>query len=471
MHLAVVDGALFAAMLGIGETCFLAEAVRIGAGPWAVSVMTSLPLLCGGVGSILMLRLLRAVPRRRFWVVACALGQVAVLAVLAAAVALGVDRLPLVLALLCGYHTCGQAAGTAWSSWYGDVVPREQRGRYFAGRNRVVHLATFASILGGGAVLGLLPAPVGFAVLFALASAMRLASAGVLSRSAEPPLLGLPVGQPALQFLAKGRGRNARRLLLLAGLFHVGVYFAAPFFAPYILQECRLDYAAYMTTLGAVVATKALCLPCWGRIVDHFGSHRALQLALFLSAWIPLPFVWADSHLGLLLCYGYSGLAWAGYEVAAFAVLLDSSTRRNRPQLFAAQGLVNGTAQLGGGLAGAALVASGGFAAAFLTSFAARLLVALSMPWFVRALPLRRLDRGRGMALRPIGFRAHGGMVHRPVFDDSGPPQTTHLPAAPTPVTAVAEPAAPPLPAASQLLPLARESSPAIHHDATDGRS
>jgi MFS family permease len=447
MRLAVVDGALFALMLGVGETCFLAEAVRIGAGPLAISLITSLPLLCGGLGSVLVLRLLRAVPQRRTWVVACALLQVGALLALAAAVAGGADTTATVLGLLCVYHTCGQTAGTAWSSWYGDVVPRELRGRYFAGRNRIVHLATFASVLGAGAVLHACEPANGFALLFALAAAVRLLSAWLLSVSQEPPFRGMQQGARPLQFLAsrRGRGRNAWRLLLGGGLFHVGVYVGAPFFAPYMLQECHLGYSGYMITLGTVVATKALSLPLWGRVVDRFGSHRAFALALFLSAWIPLPFVFATSLPALALAYGWSGLAWGGYEVAAFAVLLDSSTRRTRPQIFAAQGLVNGSAQLGGSLAGAALASHGTLPLVFAVSFACRIAVALGLPWFVRALPARRADRGRSLALRTVGFRAHGGPAHRPVLDESGNPPTPRLrPAAdadPAPAAPAATPA------------------------------
>ncbi|MGE3172725.1 MAG: MFS transporter [Planctomycetota bacterium] len=432
MRMAMVDGALFALMLGVAETSFLAEAVRLGAGPLAIALLTSLPLLCGGLGSLLMLRALRRVPRRRVWVVGCALGQVVVLTALTAFVALDRNGVAVLLVLLCVYHLFGQAAGTAWSSWYGDLVPRPVRGRYFAARTRVVHVATFVSVLGGGAVLAAMPPPGGFAVLFALAAGARLLSALLLARSAEPRFRGLGPPQRPIQFLTSGAGRNARTVLFGAALFHLGVYLAAPFFSPYMLEECGLDWDGYMLTLGAVVAVKALTLPLWGRLVDRIGSHRAFRLALLLSATIPIPFLWADELLGLTLAYGWSGLCWGGFEVAAFALVLDSTTRRTRPQVFAAQGLLNGGAQLGGSLAGAALMASGGYGLVFAGSFAARLVVALLLPWFVRPMAARQADRGAGMALRLIGFRPSGGMVHRPVFDESGNPGTPRLSAPPT---------------------------------------
>lgn len=438
MRLAVADGALFALMLGISETCFIAEAVRIGADPLELSLIASLPLLCGGVGSVLVLRGLARVPSRRSWVVACALAQVLTLALLAAAVHAGTDTVAVLLGLLCVYHAFGQAAGTAWSSWYGDVVPRAVRGRYFAARTRIIHVVAFLSVLAGGAVLQLLEpealggagapgaAPAGgagFATLFAAAAAARLASAVLLAVSPEPTFRGLPTDVRPLRWLVAGRGRNAWRLLLGGGLFHIGVYASAPYFVPYMLEECRIGYLGYMLALGAVVAAKAVSLPLWGRLVDRTGSHRTFGLALFLSAWVPLPFLWSSEVIGLSIAYGYSGLAWGGYEVAAFALMLDSSTRRTRPQLFAAQGLVNGAGQLGGSLCGAGLMGAGSYALAFGASLGARLGVALLLPWFVRPMrPSARL-RGARLALRLVGFRPNGGLVHRPVHDESGPPQ------------------------------------------------
>jgi len=432
MRLAVLDGALFAVMLGVSETCFIAEAVRIGANALELSLVASVPLLCGGVGSVTVLRGLQRVPRRRPWVAGCALAQAVALLGLATAVWLGGDTIALVLGILCGYHFFGQAAGTAWSSWYGDVVPSERRGRYFAGRTRIIHVVAFGSVLLGGLVLhGLEPEGLaasahpprtgaGFAVLFASAAVARLCSAGVLLIAPEPPFRGLPSAVRPLHWLVAGRGRNSWRLLLGGGLFHIGVYASAPYFVPYMLEACAIGYLGYMAALGAVVAAKAVSLPVWGHLVDRFGSHRVYALALFLSSWVPLPFLWSHTTPELCLAYGYSGLAWGGYEIAAFALMLDSSTRRTRPQRFAAQGLVNGTGQVGGSLFGAGLMASGGYALAFGTSFAARLAVAGLLPWLVRSVRSRTPEREGPLALRLVGFRAHGGLVHRPLLDASG---------------------------------------------------
>lgn len=446
MRLAVWEGVLFALMFGISDTCLVAEVLRLGASPLEVALFTSLPLLCGGFGSVFVLRCLQWLPRRRSWVTAGAAGQALCLAALAAAVAAGRDSVPIAIAIACVYQACGQGAGTAWSSWYGDVVPRMLRGRYFARRTRIVQICAFASVLAGGAVLhwlepgagfgdatpgGDAPGGAGFAVVFAFAAVARAASSVVLALSPEPVFRGITVAPAAWLFQRHGSRRNAWRILLVGGLFHLGVYSAAPFFVPYVLAAPGIGYLGYVGTLAAAVVAKSVSLPWWGRIVDRRGARPVFRLAMVLSAWVPLPYLLTGDLTGLTLAAAFSGFAWGGYEVASFALMLDSSTRRTRPQLFAAQGLVNGTCQVGGSLAGAGLMGLGGYATVFAISLSVRMLIAIALPVVIRPVLARRPRRGSNLPLRLVGFRPHGGIVHRPVLDESGAPPTPRAPAVP----------------------------------------
>jgi hypothetical protein len=46
-------------------------------------------------------------------------------------------------------------AGTGWSSWFGDLVPEDGRGRYFAKRQRWVHLSTCLGLIVAGGALAI----------------------------------------------------------------------------------------------------------------------------------------------------------------------------------------------------------------------------------------------------------------------------------------------------------------------------
>jgi MFS family permease len=139
-------------------------------------------------------------------------------------------------------------------------------------------------------------------------------------------------------------------------------------------------------------------------------------------AIVPLPWLWAEGLLWIVPAQAFSGFSWAGYEVAYFSTMLDSSTKRTRPYLFALQNVFNGSAQLLGGLLGVAILstAHGSYRAVFLASLVARLAVAALAP---RLVPPRRKARPigrRALLLRMIGIRPHGGAVHRPIGEGEG---------------------------------------------------
>jgi MFS family permease len=422
MTLSVIEGVLYALMVGFAETYFVADAVRLGASPLELGLVIALPLLTGALASLLALRLLAALGRRRPLVALAAFGQA--LTLLALALLQYAHALTPVglLALLCVYQVTGQAAGIAWSSWYGDLVPVAVRGRYFARRTRLVHLATFLGLVGGGLLLQELePAThaavegggMGFALLFLIGGTLRLFSAALLARSPEPRFTGLPPASRALRFLATARGRNAWRLVVGGATFHASVYLASPYFAPFMLDEVRLSYLGYMIAVGSQTAAKVVGMPFWGRVVDRSGARAAYSLAILLAALIPLPWLWIDALPGIVLAQICSGIAWGGYEMALFAFALESTVQRTRPLVFTAQNLVNGLGQVSGSFLGAGLLGATGYRTIFAISLGARLLVALCLPRVLRE--LRPRPAPRPLLLRMVGFRPDTGPMHRPI--------------------------------------------------------
>ncbi len=429
MRLSMADGATYALMVGTAEVYFLADAIRLGASAFELALVVGLPLACGALGPLLALRRLSRARSRKPLVVGAALGQALILAALGLVDLAGAASPASLIGLICLYQICAQGAGTGWASWYGDLVPREVRGRYFSRRTRLVHLSTCIGMLTGGLLLDRLePGPAGdalsaelggagFGTLFLVAAAYRLFSALLLAASPEGPFRGVPDRMRVERFLRTQRGTGAWRLVLLVGSLQFFVYLASAYFAPFMLGELRLDYLEYTAANLWLVIVKVALLPLWGRWIDQYGPRSILALALVLVALVPLPWVFA-SGLGLVLvAQTLSGISWSGFEVSNFALLLDSGYRRTRLHLFAAQSIMNGGAQLAGSLTGAMLLPwiDGGYRVLFLASCVGRMVVALAMPAVVppaRGAP--GIGRGR-LALRMVGIRPGGGPMHRPV--------------------------------------------------------
>lgn len=416
-RLSVAEGVLWAVMVGCGETWFVADAVRLGAAPTIVALVVTLPLFLGSLGPLWTVRSLPRLRSRRRWVVTAAAIQGLLLAALAVLAATGREGPLFLIATASLYQVLGQAAGAAWGSWFADVVPRPARGQWFGRRNRWVHLATSLSILAAGAGLDRLELAGpgrGFAVVYGIGAAVRLVSALLLALTPEPAAAAVPRARRVRAFLATDRGSAARRIVTLGAALHFAVYLGAPYFTPYMLEEIRLDYLEYTLATLTMVLFKVVTMPRWGRAIDDHGARPAFALAVVLIGLLPLAWVGARSLWIVLAAQALSGLSWAGHELASFTLLLDSSYRGTRMHVFAAQSLGNGIAQLTGSLVGALLLGPvGGYAGIFAVSAGARLAVAACVP---RMLPSVQPTLGRRqMALRVLGLRPSGALVHRPV--------------------------------------------------------
>jgi len=433
MTLSTIEGMTYAVMVGFGEAYFLADGVRLGASTLELGLLVALPLFVGAGGPVLALALLARARARKPLVVGSVVLQALLLAGLAVAEHARATTPLMLIALACASQVCGQAAGVGWNSWYGDLVPAAVRGRYFSARGRAVHTVSFLALVGAGLVLGALEpgaagqvedgaGGTGYTTLFAIAAAFRLVSAVLLAVSPELRFAGMPRPGEVFRFLRTARGSIAWRVLVGGAVLQLTVYVASPYFGPFMLENLQFTYLEYTVATACVVLMKFVALPLWGRSVDAHGARPVYALAAAAVAIVPLPWLWTSGLLGVALAQMLSGFAWAGYEISFFGLLLSSSYRRMRPVLFATQSLCSGSAQLAGMLCGALLLGVLGrdLRMLFGVSLVARLGVALTAPrWAPAGAPAAGPGR-RAVLVQVLGFRAHGGLVHRAV--EGSPP-------------------------------------------------
>jgi len=432
LKLATIEGVLYALMFGLAESYFMADAIRLGSSAWEVALLMGVPLLVGGMGAWVSVPLAEALARRRPLVLAGVFGQALVLFGLSFVEALGRNSSWVLLIGLCGYHGCGQLAGASWSSWFGDLVPARIRGRFFSIRSLWVQLSSFVALVAGGLVLQRLEDPAtseaatsgfGFALLFAVAGLARVGS-GIMLVATPEPKTRLPATSERRSQLRVPLDPASRTLLPLTGLLHLAVYFGAPFFTPYMLEQLRFDYLEFTAATAIMVAAKVVYLRTWGQAIDRYGAVSVYRLAVILVAVIPLPWIWTEG-LGLaLIAQAMSGFSWAAHDVAQFTLLLEATQPDARPKVYALHSLSIGIGQVLGGLFGALLLhlQPNGYATVFAVTAAARLAVALVIGVATSRLAERVGVSHRTLLFRVIGLRPHGGLVFRPIFSAKGAP-------------------------------------------------
>lgn len=428
LRLSLLDGIFYAVMVGLGEAYFIADGVRLNSSVVQLGLLVTLPLCVGGLGPILGFFLYGRLKRCRALVVTAALAQSIVLAVLALGSALDVITPARLIFAVCCYQVFGQAAGTTWSTWIGELVPEELRAHYFSRRQAWIHFFTFTSLATGGIILQVLepdrlggsPSSSGgdgFTLIYAVAAAARLISTAFQAAMPEARFQAVPTVRKLLRFQRTSRGRGAFRLLSFAWLLSFSVYVSAPYYGPYMLEVMHLSYLQYMFATGAQVAFKVVGLNRWGSAMDQYGTFPVYLVTLVIIGLLPLPWLWQPGLFVIILAQAASGFGWGGYELAHFTMLLESSFRATRQYVFALHSILGGVAQLTGGMVGAALFAatSGSFVTVFALSLAGRTLLALLAPYWL--LSMRRHSRvgRRRVLMRVMGFRPSGGLALRPI--------------------------------------------------------
>ncbi len=434
MRFSVFEGMLYALMVGMAETYFVADAVRMHATPLEVGLVAALPLCVGGFGAAFGVGFLERLKSRKLLCVTCVVVQALVLMGLIAAQALGFSN-PLELILgVCLYQVCGQLGGTTWSSWYGDLVPSPLRGRYFSHRTRLVHLTTFVGIAIAGTLLHTLEPQgrpeltevsggTGFMVIFGLAALARLCSAVILAVSPEPVFHDHHDSRDMLVFFKTEGGRHVARILLFAACVNFAVYLGSPYFAEYMLEDIQLDYFSFMLATATVMVSKFLFLPAFGRSVDRHGAAPVFRLAVFLVALTPLPWLFFKSFGVILFAQALSGFAWAAHEISFFTLLLETSDRKSRARIYSLQSVLNGSTQFLGSVLGAGALhrLGGDYLSLFWITTAARFLCAFSVAVVLAKIPSRSpISRGK-LFLSAIGFRINTGIALQP---EEGPEDT-----------------------------------------------
>jgi MFS family permease len=427
------DGVAYSIMVGAGETYFVAFALAVGIGQVAAGLLSSIPFLAGAILQLVSPYALRRLGSHRRWIVGCVVVQTCSFLPLVVAAALGGIASPLLFTIAALYWASGLAAGPAWNTWVGTLVPSEMRVRFFALRSRWCQAATLLGLVGAGLLLqagkGEEGYPAGeplwaYALVFACAALSRAVSAGFLASQREP----LPVPDdhrhvPWRELLRRVHITGDMRLLTYLLCVTLTVQFSGPYFAPYMLGKLDFSYHQYLILLAAAFISKSVVMPWMGGLVRTFGARVTLWIGGV--GIIPLPALWTidDSFAWLVAVQVISGLLWSAYELATFLLLFDHVPERERTSVLTSYNLLSAIVTVVGSLLGAALlsrvgVGTRGYMTLFLAAVAARM---LTLVFLARVIGFE--VRSVVIAVRTLAVRPASGGLDRPIIAGFEPQQ------------------------------------------------
>jgi MFS family permease len=352
-----------------GGTLLTAWALYLGAGPLYVGLLVALPQIAQ------LFHLVGAWTTASFghrraclWLVGTS-RQVGLVLVLLPFLPISQTARQVVLLAVASFTAVlGVLGNNAWVAWMGELVPARMRGRYFGRRTGVCMLAGALAAAVAGQLLDAarprdLVGPT-LAALQVLASLTGALTIQLMRRQHDPSPLALVRKVTLAEAVAPVRDPRARGLLRYHLAWNGAVGVAGSFFALYMIQELKMSYALIAVHGTFIAVVRMLVAPVWGVVIDRLGARPVLITCSFAIATIP--FVWLlptpQRLWPLALDAALAGIFWSGHALAAFALPLSISGRRERPfyvaGFAAASGLAFAAATAIGGALATALPAS-----------------------------------------------------------------------------------------------------------------
>lgn len=409
-------------MVGMGETYLPAFALALGMGEVTAGIVASAPMLVGGILQSISPWAITRLGSYKTWIVCSAALQGVSLLPLVVAAWMGALSPAALLVLASLYWAGGLAAGPAWNTWIGHLVPSSVRSRFFAGRTRVSQLLTVSGFLAGGALLQLASAAwvlSAFALIFAVACICRFVSVGLLvahHESSESRELVMRIA--ATQTGSARTSPRGMRLITYLVVVQGMVQISGPYFTPYMLKQLHFDYAAYVALVATAFIAKAVSLALWGNVASRRGPRFLLWLGGI--AIVPLASLWtvSESFAWVMCVQVLSGTFWAAYELGFFLMFFEAMPVPQRARMLTLYNLANTCAWCAGSLVGGAILwAMGPSLASYWTLFtlsSSGRLLALGLLLRVDPIPLP--TRPLRLAWRIWGMHPAGTSMTTPVL-------------------------------------------------------
>ncbi len=260
------------------------------------------------------------------------------------------------LAILSGISAMIAAPG--WTAWIADLVPSRLRGRYFGIRSMAVAISTVTITIAASLILDGFSATgnrsLGFAILLAMAATAAAMALAYLARIPDT-WSNQSKQKITLTAVAAPFGHSRFRRLLTAGAaWHVAIGLSAAFFAPHMLNELRMNFLAIGLYTSAFSLAAVWTTHSWGKAIDRFGARQTAVVSAVGISIIPLIWLFPGPNTAWVL-YGealYSGILWAGFNLAVFTLPISCSDKSQRCIYLAIYAVTTGLAYFGASILG-----------------------------------------------------------------------------------------------------------------------
>lgn len=367
MRLNTIEGAFAVAAENLAAPYLGLFALALGASPSQIGMLTAFPNFLGNIFQIPAGLLAERLKDKRILpIIGGYLARSTWLALAIFPFLFPPEQRVAVVIFLASFRIVAANLGVpAWTALQADLVPKSIRGQYYANRNVVLNtcalVATFLATF-----LLRMEFPTSYQIIFAVATTLGLTATYIFSKipfEQAPPKERVVSSQGFSQkmktFLQDvGSQKNFVKYVKSALIWNVGVSLSSSLFAVHYVDGMGGKAGAWAIFAGTNIATQIIIQRYWGRLADFFGQKNVMTFSGIGAVTIPLLW-WITPNLWFpVITHAVNGLAWGGYNLAAFNLLLEITPDDNRTVYVGVYHTLMGVATALGPLAG-------GFAAEF----------------------------------------------------------------------------------------------------------
>ena len=355
------DAAAVNATVGFGDNFISPYMIAMNARDNQIAALTSIPNLIAPLAQLFTSKAMEKYSRKKIFGISILIQALIWIPIILVSLLFlrDIRYAPMLVVIFWAvYAAFGNFAGPAWSSWIGDLVKKEESGRFFGLRNRIGGIIALVSMLIGGFILDKFELLskitntqiwtfAGFAFIFLLAMTFRLISRYYVLQQYEPEFkFEKEYYFSFFEFIKKASTNNYGRFSIYVALIVLTTNIAGPFYAVYMLKVLNFSYTQFVLVNVAATIASLMFMPIWGRFADRFGNIKTLKITGFLIPiicflWLVSPkFTWF--FYLILAANFFSGFAWAGFNLAAGNFVYDAATPQRRSLCVAYSSVLNG---------------------------------------------------------------------------------------------------------------------------------
>ncbi|MBI4448555.1 MFS transporter [Candidatus Woesearchaeota archaeon] len=339
------NSALWAAYDGLTSTFISAFALALGASNLWIGILGAIPFVATALSQIPGAYSVQFVARKTIYLVMTGSSRLFWILILLAPFLFPHKALVFIALAYFIAKLLETFADPSWTTMLADIVPQHIRGRYVADRNILMGITGAAAYVAGGLLLDWFEKEsiAGFAVIFGVGSIVGLATT-LAMRNVKEPHIHTHEHYTVGEFFTMDP--LFRRFCTFVFAFHFSWMIVSPFFTVYMLKNLGISYTYFVAMMAISTLAKIISHRKFGIIADRFGDKALMIIVTSAVALVPVMFyfVTPDTLWFLAPVHIFSGIAWAGFDIAMLNLMIDFSDGKKAPVRIAEAQMVSALA-------------------------------------------------------------------------------------------------------------------------------